>query len=100
LPSKPRSARRTDALGLYVRHNDATDLYRIEDDGETIGFLESQGVDLDTESRIEALSDLLKEHDAFLDERESVIHTNYVPEDAIPSLAVRFSALMLLTCSP
>ncbi len=75
------------------RANDGTS--RLEDDGQTIGFLEAGGVDLDAEARFEALAELLREHDAFLDERECLIHTSYHAEERLPAAAVKFSALLL-----
>jgi hypothetical protein len=85
-----------DAIGIYLRRDEANpSLYRLEDDGETIGFLEANGVDLDTEQRASALADLLKEYDAFMDENELVLHTAYLHESDLPAAAVRFTALML-----
>jgi hypothetical protein len=85
-----------DALAIYARRSENNPKeYRLEDDGETIAFLESSGVDLDSEARFEALTGLLKEHDAFLSESESVIHTRFAVEDKIPSMTVLFSGLLL-----
>jgi Domain of unknown function DUF1828 len=47
--------------------------FRLKDDGQTIGFLDTSGVDLDTETRMQALADLLREHDAFYDQEEVYI---------------------------
>jgi hypothetical protein len=83
-------------LAIYARRNDVNPHeYRLEDDGETIAFLEASGVDLDSETRFEALNDLLREHDAFLSEPESVIHTRFEREDKIPSMSVLFSGLLI-----
>lgn len=83
-----------DAIALYVRGND-TGQFRLEDDGQTVGFIETSGVDLESDSRFEALTDLLKEYDAQLDEHEWLIHTAYMDETDVPAAAVRFSALLL-----
>jgi Domain of unknown function DUF1828 len=83
-----------DAIALYVRGNSAGE-FRLEDDGQTIGFLETSGVDLDSETRFEAFSDLLKEYDSQFDENECVVHSEWMAEADIPSSAVRFSALLL-----
>jgi Domain of unknown function DUF1828 len=83
-----------DPIAIYLRKAD-DGTYRLEDDGQTIGRLEVGGVDLDSETRFEILVDLLKEHNAFFDERESLIHTDYLPETDVPWLAVQFSGLLL-----
>jgi hypothetical protein len=83
-----------DPLAIYLRRAD-DGTYRLEDDGQTLAHLEAIGVDLDSETRYEAVVDLLKEYEAYIDERENVIHSKYLPECEIPSNVVRFSALLL-----
>jgi hypothetical protein len=83
-----------DAIGIYFRRAD-DGTFRIEDDGQTLGFLEASGVDLDSETRFEALADLLKEYSSFLDERESLIYTANMQERFLPAEALRFMTLML-----
>lgn len=83
-----------DAVAIYLRRGeDGT--YRLEDDGQTIAYLEERGVDFESETRSEILADLLKEYDAYLDDDESIIHTDYMPESSAPWAATQFSALLL-----
>ena len=85
-----------DAIAIYLRrHSEDPTQYRLEDDGQTIAFLEASGVDLDSEKRFEAFTELLKEYDAFLDEGESVLHTQFLAEDDLAAASVRFTALLL-----
>lgn len=85
-----------DAVSIYLRRDsEDRSRYRLEDDGQIIGFLEASGVDLETETRQEALADLLREHGAFFDETECVLHTDFMPEKDVPAAAVSFSALLL-----
>jgi hypothetical protein len=85
-----------DPIAIYLRRDqESGQRYRLEDDGQTIGFLEASGVDLETETRQDALVELLKEHEAFMDEREFVLHSAYMDERELPAAAVRFTALML-----
>lgn len=86
-----------DPLAIYIRRDDTVpeERFRLEDDGQTIGFLETSGVDLDTDSRFEALAEMLREHDARYDESEVLIHSEYMTADDIPIASVRFTALML-----
>lgn len=85
-----------DSVAVYLRRNPQNQYeYRVEDDGETIAFLEANGADLDSDTRFEALVSMLKEYDGFYSETESLIHTRFVPELSVPSLAVSFVALIL-----
>ena len=69
-----------DPIGIYLRREDSLidERFRLEDDGQTIGFLETSGLDLDSDSRRDALAEMLKEHDARYDEDEVVIHSPYL----------------------
>ncbi|WP_339630378.1 DUF1828 domain-containing protein [uncultured Sneathiella sp.] len=85
-----------DALGLYVRRfGSETSLYRVEDDGQTIVSLEENGVDLDNEVRFEELTRLLREYECQFDEAEFLLHTEYVEEERIPALFLKFIGLLL-----
>jgi hypothetical protein len=85
-----------DSIGLYIRRDDANpQLLRLEDDGGTIAALEEDGVSFATESRSDALADLLKQYDAHYDDAASVIYTDYVDESRVPANFVKFMALML-----
>lgn len=83
-----------DPIAIYLRRaEDGT--VRLEDDGETVGFIEASGVDLDSESRFEVFTDLLKEYGASFDEREYIIHSIPLKEEEAPEKAVQFAALLL-----
>lgn len=85
-----------DAIGLYVRRQEGqAGIYRLEDDGQTVVSLEEAGVDLDNEARYEELINLLTEYDCHFDEGEYLIHTEYVEEDRIPSIFVKFLGMLL-----
>lgn len=84
----------SDPIDIYMRRaSDGT--YRLEDDGQTIGFLEAGGIDFDSDARFEVLAELLREYGAFLDEDELLIHTDYLQEERLPGASVKFSALLL-----
>jgi hypothetical protein len=83
-----------DAIAIYCRRAD-DGTYRLEDDGQSVGFLEMSGVDLDSETRWEVFVELLGEYDARFDEKEYVIHSGNFNEQNVPSAAVKFSALLL-----
>jgi hypothetical protein len=85
-----------DHIGLYIRRDPANPrLMRMEDDGGTIAALEEDGVSFATETRSDALADLLKQYDAHYDDADSIIYTDYVDEGRVPANFVKFMALML-----
>src|SRR3546814_20870840 len=57
--------------------------------------LMESGVDFDAETRAKALGTLLSEYDVAYDQEEATLHTYPVKEDAVPSAAMRFVALLL-----
>ncbi len=69
--------------------------YRLIDNALTISFLESDGVYLDNASRLEALSDLLREYGAQFDEEMGEIYIDDVSEAILPKAILDFSALLL-----
>lgn len=83
-----------DALAVYLRKSD-DGAFRLEDDGQTMGALEAAGFDTDSESRSDALGDLLQEHGAYYDDTESVIYTLYHSEQDIPFAALKFATLLI-----
>ena len=85
-----------DAVSFYVVRDAALPGFaRIEDDGQTIPYLEACGVDFETQTRVKALEALLKEYGAELDEAKSLIHTPNMREAELPRVALRFVALLL-----
>ena len=85
-----------DAISLYMRRSKETPgVVRFEDDGGTIASLEEDGVPIDSDTRMQALSDLLKQYDAFYDENAALLHTDYFQESRAPANLAKFMALML-----
>jgi Domain of unknown function DUF1828 len=84
-----------DAIAIYIRkHERNPNLFRMEDDGETLALLESQGVDFDSETRMLALAELLKQHNSTYDETNSLLHTEYMPLSELANKSVLFVSLM------
>lgn len=83
-----------DAIALYIRRG-PNGVFRIEDDGQTINYLEMNGFDLDATSRSDAFYNLLREYDAFYDDENLLIYSKDMDEKDVPAASVRFSALML-----
>ncbi len=85
-----------DAVGFYVvRNQDAPGLAHLEDDGETIPYLEAAGVDFETQTRSKAFEAILSEYGADFDQDEAVIRTDEMPERDLPRVAIRFVQLLL-----
>ena len=85
-----------DAIAFYIVRTDTVPgIARIEDDGQTMPYLEACGVDFTTSTRERALNELLTEYGAQYDETENVIRTPNMREDELPRGALRFAALLL-----
>lgn len=85
-----------DAISFYVVKTDTIPgAARLEDDGQTIPYLEACGVDFETSTRQKAFEQLLKEYGAVHDEGENVIRTPNMSEAELPRAALRFSAFLL-----
>lgn len=85
-----------DAIGFFVVDDPVyPGLFRLEDDGGTIPFLEACGVDFSTDARKAALQDLLAESGAEFDELESTIRTKPLSKEELPRAAMTFVALLL-----
>ena len=85
-----------DSVAFYVvRDPTRVGVSRLEDDGETVPYLEACGVDFSTQTRQRAFQELLTEHGAEFDEEEAVVRTDEMPESELPKAALRFVALLL-----
>tara|TARA_R100001132_G_C3266013_1_gene88900 strand:- start:214 stop:1062 length:849 start_codon:yes stop_codon:yes gene_type:complete len=85
-----------DAVAFYiVRDKTRPGIYRIEDDGATIPFLESAGVEFSTDTRANAFCALLEAHGVEFDEDEMLLHTPSIGEADLPKAAMRFLSFML-----
>jgi len=80
-----------DAISFYVNTSTLPGVARLEDDGETIPYLEACGVDFDKK----AFHELLKEYGAEYDETENIIRTPNMREAEVPRAALLFTALLL-----
>lgn len=84
-----------DYAAFYLRKKDGNEaMYRVEDDGCSVADLEAAGFDLDKESRLEAFSDMLTEHNVRYDEASVLLTTDYLPMERVPQAAISFSYLM------
>jgi hypothetical protein len=82
-------------LGFYIVGPDATARWRIEDDGTTMPLIEAAGVDLDTQTRSEAVAELLEEYGATYDGETGELSTPPMAADQVPSKSLKFAALLL-----
>jgi len=85
----------TEPVGFYIVGPDGLGRYRIEDDGNTIPLIEAEGIDLETQTRAEAVQELLSEYGASYDADRGELVTTYVSADQIPAAALKFVALLL-----
>ena len=79
-------------MTFYARIQDGRARY--EDSGILINDLEGMGVDFDSESRRNVLSDLLNEHGVIFDEAESMFVTAWVPASQLASKTAPFLAFL------
>lgn len=85
-----------DSVVFYlVRDSTRPGVFRIEDDGTTIPFLEAAGVEFATDTRSDAFAALLDGHGIEFDEDEMLLHTPSMSEDDLPHAAMRFLSFML-----
>jgi hypothetical protein len=85
-----------DAISFYVVTADTVpSIARLEDDGQTIPYLEACGVDFETATRKKAFDELLKEYGAEYDETENIIRTGNMRQAEVPRAALHFTALLL-----
>lgn len=82
-------------LGFYVLGPDSGGHYRIEDGGMTIPLIEAAGIDLDTQTRSEAIAALYEEYGAVYNTETSELSTPPISAAQIPQRALQFVALLL-----
>lgn len=93
--STPFTLSSGEPLGFYIVGPDVTDRYRIEDDGTTMPLIEAAGVDLETQTRADAVAAMLEEYGAVYDYDRAELSTLPVPAEDVPQKALRFVALLL-----
>lgn len=82
-----------DKIGFYIVDSEHSPLKRIEESGTTFTLLEASGVDFRSETRREALSQLLEEHAVAFDDHSFYIDGLHEPE--VPGAALRFVSFSL-----
>lgn len=82
-------------LGFYVVGPDSAGRYRIEDDGATIPLIEAAGIDLDTQTRSEAIATLYEEYGVLYNAETGELSTPSLSVEQIPQRALQFVALLL-----
>lgn len=82
-----------DLVGFYITRQG--ELFRLEDSGLVVPWLESTGVNLQHGTRAEQFAALLQEHEAEFDDEAQEVHSSLIPETQLPAAAVRFVALLL-----
>ena len=84
-----------DNIEFYITGPDAHGLYRVQDDGATIPYLEACGADLGVETRLEALCEILGEYGVSLNEETLEIASDPLPRDRIAKAGLRLVAALL-----
>jgi hypothetical protein len=82
-------------LGFYVVGPDQGGRFRLEDDGTTIPMMEAMGIDLDTDTRSDAVAQLYTEYGALYNPESGEISTLPMSSDVVPQRALQFVSLLL-----
>lgn len=82
-----------DHIGFYIINEGG--LFRIEDDGATLPYLEASGVDFRSGTRGEALSELLGEYGVHIDETTQEFYIAQLNDEEVPAAALKFVAFSL-----
>ncbi|MCL4768346.1 MAG: DUF1828 domain-containing protein [Hyphomicrobiaceae bacterium] len=83
-----------DPIGFYaIGYGDGR--YKLVDNGTTVAFLEAAGATLDSQTRSEALEEILSEYGAEYDHERGELYIPYLEVRELPRASLRFMALML-----
>ncbi|MGD0434027.1 MAG: DUF1828 domain-containing protein [Acetobacteraceae bacterium] len=82
-------------LGFYVVGPDPSGRYRLEDDGTTVPTIEAMGIDLETQTRSDAIATLFAEYGVVYSPETGELSTPPMAEDLVPRRALQFVALLL-----
>jgi hypothetical protein len=93
--SGPFAGQDGDPLGFYIVRSKSGDGYRLEDSGMLLPMIEASGANLESGTRAKELHALLAEYGAAYDPDSMEIYSDFMQEDAVPSAAVQFLALLL-----
>lgn len=84
-----------DQIGFYIMGPDELGLWRVQDDGNTVPYLEASGADLGVQTRKEAFDQLLEEYDASYNDDSTELSIENIKRAALPDAAMKFVALLL-----
>ena len=84
-----------DHIAFYIIGPDQAGLYRVQDDGATVPYLEACGADLEIGSRAEAFNDILGEYGVTYDAATFEITSEPMAKDAVPRAGLRLVAALL-----
>lgn len=86
-------------IGFYLTRDKATDLYRIEDDGELVPSLIASGTNIMKGSRGKLFQLLLDQGRIEFDSGSGELRTPLLTEHEVPTAAMRFVALLVRVAS-
>jgi hypothetical protein len=84
-----------DPIEFYVIGPDENGMYRVQDDGATVPYLEACGADLGIEARAEAFNEILAEYGVTYDETTFEITSEPIHHDKVPKAGLRLVAALL-----
>jgi hypothetical protein len=84
-----------DHIGFYVIGPDDAGLYRVQDDGATVPYLEACGADLGIETRADAFNEILAEYGVTYDDTTFEITSEPLPKDRVPKAGLKLVAALL-----
>lgn len=74
---------------------DSDGLYRVQDDGSTVPYLEACGADLSVQTRNEAFHEILDEYGVTYDDATFEITSEAIPRERVPKAGLRLVAALL-----
>lgn len=84
-----------DHISFYIIGPDKAGLYRVQDDGATVPYLEACGADLNIESRAEAFHEILSEYGVTYDDVTFEITSEPISRDLVPKVGLKLVAALL-----
>jgi hypothetical protein len=84
-----------DHIEFYVIGPDETGMYRVQDDGATMPYLEACGADLGVEARANAFNEIISEYGISYDETTFEITSEPIPKNMVPKTGLKLVAALL-----
>lgn len=84
-----------DPIGFYIVGPDESGLFRLEDSGALIPFIEASGATLESATRREVFNEILTSYNAVYDDDTSELVIPSLQQKDVPTAALRFVALLL-----